>query len=132
MRLQNRFATLDTHSGVIRPRLDALGPQRRLDPNAPLVAAWLAGRPVVLARPDPRTRRPGVPADLTIPLSISRLRRAIDIEGDRATGPFMRSEVDDWPLAFMPMMYTALPTSSLGQPLAGPYTMLPAPVRCCY
>ena len=46
---------------IMYPQLDAIGPERRIDPNAPMLAAWLGGRPVVLARPDPLTRRPGEP-----------------------------------------------------------------------
>lgn len=90
-----------SHSFV--PRLDPIGPSRRLDPNAPLTAAWLGGRPVILARPDPSIRRPGVPADLTVPITVSRLRRAIDIERGRATGPYEPSLIDDWPLSHVPI-----------------------------
>jgi len=81
----------------MNPRLDQLGPNQRLQENTPLVAAYLGGRPVILARPDDR----GGPSDLSdrmIPLTISRMRRAIDIEGGRATGPYVPSLVDDVPL----------------------------------
>jgi hypothetical protein len=104
MSLPGRFAIFSTEN-VIRPRLDAMGPQERIDPEAPLVAAWLEGRPVVLARPDPRTRRPGMPADLTVPLTISRFRRALDIEAERATSPYEPSLVEQWPLTHMPIAY---------------------------
>jgi hypothetical protein len=72
------FGAQDPHA--IMPRLDPLARERRLDVNAPLVGAYLGGRPVVLARPDPRTRRPGMPSDLTVPLTLSRFQHAIDIE----------------------------------------------------
>jgi hypothetical protein len=65
---------------AIEPRLDPVRRERRLDPNAPVVEAYLGGRPVVLARMDPRTRRPGDPADLTVPLTLSRYRHALDVE----------------------------------------------------
>lgn len=70
------------------PRLDPIADTRRLDPHAPVMEAYLGGRRVILARPDPKTRRPGMPADLTVPLSFSRYRYAHDIELDRATMPF--------------------------------------------
>lgn len=98
-----RFAVFGARKNVILPRLDAIGPQRRLDPNAPLVAAWLGNRPVVLARADPRVRpRRGLPSDLTVPLTISRFRRALDIEAGRGTMRYEPSLVDDWPLTHMP------------------------------
>jgi len=89
--------------GYFAPRLDPIGQQRRIDETAPLVAAYLGGRPVVLARPDPRTRRPGEPADLTVPVTISRFRRALDIESGRATMRYEPSLIDDWPLTHMPI-----------------------------
>lgn len=103
MNLQNRFAMFS--QGVIHPRLDPIGPRRRIDPNAPLVAAYLGGRPVVLARPDPRTRRPGEAPGLTVPLTISRFRRALDLEAGRAVGPFRPSPIDAWPLSHVPLVY---------------------------
>lgn len=80
------------------PRLDPIGPQRRLEQGAPIVAATIGGRPVFLARPDERGRRPGDPIDYTVPLTVSRMRRARDIELERATGPYRPSLVDDVPL----------------------------------
>lgn len=100
-----RFAIFGREKGVILPRLDPIGPERRIDPNAPLVPAFLAGRPVVLARPDPLTRRPGEPVDLTVPITISRLRRGLDIERGRTGMDFMASAIDDWPLTHVPMVY---------------------------
>lgn len=88
---------------VIEPKLDPIDPDRRLDPDAPLMHAWLGGRPVVLARVDPRTQPAHLPAQMTVPITVSRLRRAIDIERDRATGPYVPSLVDDWPLSHMPI-----------------------------
>lgn len=88
---------------VANPRIDQIGPMRRLEPDAPLVAAYLGGRPVVLARPEQRGQ--AYPDQETLPISVSRLRRAIDIEADRATGPFTPSLVDDFPLSHMPMVY---------------------------
>lgn len=69
-------------------QIDRISDTRRLDPNAPVTYAFLGGRPVALVRPDPLTRQPGMPADMTIPISMSRLRYARDIELDRATMPF--------------------------------------------
>jgi len=83
----NRFA-FPGEKNVLFPRLDPIDDTRRLDPNAPVLEAYLGGRRVLLARPDPKTRRPGMPVDLTIPLSVSRYRYARDIERDRATMPF--------------------------------------------
>jgi len=81
------------------PRLDAVGPLERLAVDQPLVAAYLGGRPVVLAQTDPsvagRTQR-------TIPVTISRLRHAIDIERGR-DGSYEPSLVDDWPLSHVPI-----------------------------
>jgi hypothetical protein len=88
---------------VANPRIDQIGPSRRLEPDAPLVAAYLGGRPVVLARPEQRDQ--AYPDQETLPISVSRLRRAIDIEADRATGPFTPSLVDDFPLTHLPMVY---------------------------
>lgn len=72
------FGAKDPHA--ITPRLDPVRRTRRIDPNAPVVAAYLEGRPVMLVRPDPLTRRPGKPADLTIPMTVSRFQHAMDIE----------------------------------------------------
>lgn len=80
---------------VIYPRVDAIRGEQRLDPNAPIVPAYLGGQPVMLARLDPATRPPGMPIDYTVPISVSRLRRAIDIERGYDTGPFEPSLVDD-------------------------------------
>lgn len=86
-----------THSIV--PRLDAVRATERLAPDEPLVAAYLGGRPVVLARTDPR--RTG--RQVTLPVTISRLRRAIDLERGRGDRQFEPSLVDDWPLTHMPI-----------------------------
>jgi len=72
------FGSRDPHT--ITPRLDPIGRERRLDPNAPVIPAYLGGRSVLLGRPDPLTRRPGEPIDLTIPLTVSRFQHAMDIE----------------------------------------------------
>ncbi len=103
--MSNRFAIFGREKNVILPRLDPIGPERRIDPNAPLVAAYLHGRPVVLARPDPLTRRPGDPVDLTVPITLSRLRRGLDIERGRTGMPYMASAIDDWPLTHVPSVY---------------------------
>jgi hypothetical protein len=94
----SRFATFDTASGYIRPRLDALGPNRRLDPHAPPVMAYLEGRPVFLVRPDPRYRRARMGRPLTVPLTVSRMQRAYDLERGYDPGPYEPSLVDDVPL----------------------------------
>lgn len=96
----NRFAHFSSGPGhAIRPRLDALGPSRRLDPypSRPIVGAYLEGRPVILAQPDPRTRRPGMPADLTVPLTTGRFRRAIDVERGRASATYTPTPIDYFP-----------------------------------
>lgn len=93
----SRFATFDTASGYIRPRLDAIPHNRRLDHNAPPVAAYLEGRPVFLARPDPRYQSPRQGRPLTVPLTVSRMRRAYDLERGYQE-PFEPSLVDDVPL----------------------------------
>jgi hypothetical protein len=67
-----------------------------LDPDAPLTFASWQGRPVVLARREPEYT--GGRARVTVPISISRLRRAIDIEGERNTLPYSPSMVDMTPL----------------------------------
>jgi hypothetical protein len=63
-----------------------------------MVFATIGGRPVVLARPDQRHGSPDEPVDLTVPITMSRLRRAVDIERDRAAYPYVPSLVDDVPL----------------------------------
>jgi len=84
-------------SYAIRPRLDPIAKTRRLDPyGPPPVLAYLEGRPVVLARPDPRNRRPGVPANLTVPLTLSRYQHALDIE--RGYDPAMWEPTPLWGL----------------------------------
>lgn len=66
---------------AIRPRLDAIRREERLDPYAPVIEASLEGRQVFLSRPDPRVAgRGGLPSDYTVPLTGSRLRREFDLE----------------------------------------------------
>jgi hypothetical protein len=72
------FGARDPHA--ITPRFDPIDRERRIDPNAPVTAAYLGGRPVVFAEVDPATRRPGEPAGLTVPLTVSRFQHAMDIE----------------------------------------------------
>jgi hypothetical protein len=72
------FGARDPHA--ITPRFDPIDRERRIDPNAPVTAAYLGGRPVVFAQLDPSTRRPGEPAGLTVPLTVSRYQHAMDIE----------------------------------------------------
>lgn len=65
---------------------DQIDPNRRLEPGAPVVEAYLGGRHVFLARPEQRhgdfvAEGPS----FTVPLTVSRMRRAYDIERDRAT-----------------------------------------------
>lgn len=78
-------------SGGAQPAFDQIDPQRRLDFGAPMLVGTIGGRPVVLARPDQRTARPDEPFDVTVPLTRGRFRRAIDIERDRATTPYVPS-----------------------------------------
>lgn len=66
--------------GAAQPALDPLSPTRRIDFDAPVVMATIGGRPVVLARPDQRRATADEPFDLTVPLTMSRMRRAVDIE----------------------------------------------------
>jgi hypothetical protein len=106
---------------VANPRIDQLGPSERLEPEAPLVAAYLGGRPVVLARPEQRGE--AYPDQRTVPISISRLRRAIDIEAERATGPYAPSLVDDFPLTHVPMVYEMAGESAMR---TGPSLLWPA------
>ena len=80
------FAPGEGHA--ITPRFDALGPDERLDPNAPMLAATIGGRPVMLARPDPRMRGPGLTRNYTIPLTMSRLQREYDLEAGRASATY--------------------------------------------
>jgi hypothetical protein len=72
------FGSKDPHA--ITPRFDPISRERRIDPNEPTVAAYLGGRPVVFAQLDPASRRPGEPADLMVPLTVSRFQHAMDIE----------------------------------------------------
>jgi hypothetical protein len=114
---------------VANPVLDQLAPERRLERDAPLVAAYLGGRPVVLARPEERSE--AYPEDLTIPISLSRLRRAIDIERDRATGPFVPSLVEDVPLSgsesLSDCQFAAAVTLGLGALCAGLAALMAKP-----
>ncbi|MHC4814353.1 MAG: hypothetical protein ACYTFN_14760 [Planctomycetota bacterium] len=80
------------------PNLDALGPQQRIDPREPVVAAYLGGRPVVLARPD--QRRGG--RNITVPVTLSRFRREFDLQSGRASPTYDPSLIDDWPLTHLP------------------------------
>lgn len=77
----------------VPPDIDPIGPERRVDFDKPVQYAYLGGRLVALARPLQKGgARPGEPYNLTVPLSVSRMRRAVDIELDRsATGPFVPS-----------------------------------------
>lgn len=103
LRLQPMRFSQALPGSVLAPRLDAIGPDERLDPDAPVVAAYLGGRPVILARPDPRVSRgPGVPSDLTVPVTVSRFRRALDIEAGRGTMRYEPSLIDDWPVTHLP------------------------------
>lgn len=77
--------------GAAQPGFDQIAPDRRIDFDAPMVFATIGGRPVVLARPDQRHASPDEPVDLMVPLTMSRLRRAIDIDRDRAPGPYKPS-----------------------------------------
>lgn len=56
-----------------------------------MVFGTIGGRSVVLARPDQRHASPDEPVDVTVPLTMSRLQRAIDIEHSRAVGPYKPS-----------------------------------------
>jgi hypothetical protein len=104
----SRFAVFDHASGTIRPRFDAIDPDRRLDPHAPPVLAYLEGRPVFLARPDPRYQGPRRGRPLTVPLTVSRMRRAYDLDRGLDPGPYEPSLVDDVPLAGTPPSKAAL------------------------
>ena len=92
------YAIMRRGSHNIQPRLDAIDPNERLDPDAPLSEAYLAGRPIVLAQQRATTAQ----GPRTVPITISRLRRAIDIERGRASPTFEPSLVDDYPLSGLP------------------------------
>jgi len=85
--------------GAAQPRLDEIGPQRRIEPDAPILFGTIGGRQVALVRPRLRNES----EDYTIPITMSRLRRALDIEADRAVTPYRPSLVDDVPL--LPITY---------------------------
>lgn len=79
--MNRRFAIFGAQDPFsIEPRFDPLRRERRIDPNAPVTAAYLGGRPVVLAQLDPKTRPAGEPPGLTVPLTVSRFQHAMDIE----------------------------------------------------
>lgn len=80
---------------IIRPRFDALRPDQRLQPpgtEAPMLEATLEGRRVILAQPDYATS--GKPYGYTIPITTSRLRRARDLELDRASRSYDPSAIE--------------------------------------
>lgn len=77
--------------GAAAPALDPISTTRRIDFDAPMLLATIGGRPVVLARPDQRRASAHEPADLTVPLTMSRFRRAIDIERDMVAAPYVPS-----------------------------------------
>lgn len=78
---------------------DQIDPNRRLEPGTPVVEAYLGGRHVFLARPEQRHGDFSAEGpSFTVPLTVSRMRRAYDIERDQATGPYRPSLVDDVPL----------------------------------
>lgn len=83
------------------PRFDELPQNERLNPDSPLIAGTIRGQPIILAQRDPRYGQTGG-RTITQPISISRLRRAIDIERGYDTGPFVPSAIDDFPIAYMP------------------------------
>lgn len=89
------FATIRRGGGshAFMPVLDALPSNERLPPDQPLVAAYLGGRPVVLAQRDQALTPSHV--QMTLPVTISRLRRALDIEADRQSATYDPSLVDD-------------------------------------
>lgn len=70
-----------------------IGPQRRVDFDRPVVEATIGGRQVFLVRPDERRASADEPYDLTVPITTSRMRRAIDIEYDRAAAPYVPSQI---------------------------------------
>lgn len=72
--------------GAAQPAFDQIDHARRIDFDAPLVFGTIGGRQVVLARPDQRRASADEPVDVTVPLTMSRLQRAIDIEHSRAVG----------------------------------------------
>ena len=77
--------------GASQPAFDQIDTARRIDFDAPMVFGTIGGRPVVLARPDQRHASPDEPVDVTVPLTMSRFQRAIDIEHSRAVGPYKPS-----------------------------------------
>ena len=77
--------------GAAQPAFDQIDHARRIDFDAPMVFGTIGGRQVVLARPDQRRASPDEPVDVTVPLTMSRLQRAIDIEHSRAVGPYKPS-----------------------------------------
>ncbi len=92
-----RFFTPRPSQEFLQGRLNPIGPSRRLDESAPVAMAYLGGEPVFLARPDPRTRRAGMPADLTVPLTARRMRRELDIASGRDPGPTDRAMIENLP-----------------------------------
>lgn len=71
------------------PRFDQLPQNAPIDLDAPLVAGTIRGQPIVLAQrqtPSGRT--------VTQPITLSRLRRAIDLERGYDPGPFVPSALD--------------------------------------
>lgn len=97
----SRFSTF-MPGHYIQPRLDALGPSRRLDAASDLMPAYLGGRPVILARPE---RLPSDRLQTTVPITVSRLRRAIDIEREGASRTYDPSMADSFPLSHAPASY---------------------------
>jgi hypothetical protein len=79
---------------VANPMLEmTMGPDRRVDFDRPIVEATIGGRPVFLVHPDERTASPDEPRDFMVPITTSRMRRAIDIEYDRAAAPYVPSRL---------------------------------------
>lgn len=93
----------------IRPRFDALRPDQRLEypgTERPMLEATLEGRRVFLARPDPMTS--GRPYGYTIPITTSRLRRARDIELDRASTSYDPSAIEGMGETEIPILWIRL------------------------
>lgn len=79
--------------GAASPELDPISIERRLDFEAPMLMATIGGRPVVLARPGQRQAPPGEPFDVTVPVTMSRMQRAIDVERGRDAYQYVPSHL---------------------------------------
>lgn len=117
-----RFSTFGP-GNVIRPRFNPVGPDEPIRTDEPMVAAYLEGRPVLLGQPG--YQRAGYPADLTVPFTVSRIRRARDIETGRDAAPYEQSMVEDFPLSQAPFILAGIGGLGFGGP------GLSETIQCC-